>query len=240
MPENRVVEDVRLPRHIGIIMDGNGRWAAKRGLPRTAGHKQGAKVVGDITRCCRDMGIQYLTLFAFSTENWSRPKSEVDGIMDLLREYLRETEKYQDENVRTCFIGERTLLAQDLQDRMKKVEEDSAGHTGLCLNIALNYGGRDEIIHATRQIAELVKSGAILSTDIDDDFVSSCLYTAGQPDPDLIIRPSGEQRLSNFMLWQAAYSELVFMDVLWPDFTPKRLKQALSLYADRSRRFGGL
>jgi undecaprenyl diphosphate synthase len=233
-------DKMELPRHIGIIMDGNGRWAEARGLPRTAGHRQGARAVREITRSCRDWGIGYLTLFAFSTENWSRPAEEVEGIMNLLRSYLGEMERHRDENVRTRFIGDRSVLAADIQNQMAQAERVSADFTGLCLNIAINYGGRNELVQAARAIAGRVRLGILEESQIDAAVLESFLYTAGQPDPDLIIRPSGEQRLSNFMLWQAAYAEMVFMDVLWPDFSPDRLKEALDIYAGRSRRFGGL
>ena len=229
-----------LPAHIGIIMDGNGRWAVKRGLPRSAGHKQGADTFSKIATYCRKIGIKYLTAYAFSTENWKRPADEVNEIMGLLRRYLKDTARHQDENAKICFLGDRTLLADDIQKRMEQVEQDSAHKTGITINIALNYGGRDEIIHAVQTISQECVSGGLNPKSIDEALFSKYLYTAGQPDPDLIIRPSGEMRTSNFLLWQSAYSELVFMDVLWPDFSPAHLDQAIMEYLNRTRRFGGI
>lgn len=229
-----------LPAHIGIILDGNGRWAVKRGLPRSAGHKHGADAFSKIARYCREIGIKYLTAYTFSTENWKRPADEVNEIMDLLRRYLNDTVRHQDENARICFLGDRTPLADDLKKKMEEVEQESANRTGITVNIALNYGGRDEIIHAVRKISEKCVSGSLDPERIDETLFSQYLYTAGQPDPDLIIRPSGEMRTSNFLLWQSAYSELVFMDVLWPDFTPAHLDQAILEYLNRTRRFGGI
>lgn len=230
-----------LPRHIGIIMDGNGRWAKKRGLPRSAGHKQGAKAFREISAYCQEIGIAYLTVYAFSTENWSRPQSEVDAIMDLLRDYLAELEKHsgQEEGV-LRFIGDKTQLAPDLQEKIRQVEQRTAGRSGITVNIALNYGGRSEIVAAMRKAAALAAAGELLPEAIDEALVDTLLYTGGQPPVDLIIRPSGEQRLSNFLLWQGAYAELVFMDVLWPDFTSRTLDEAIREYQRRSRRFGGI
>ena len=230
-----------LPRHIGIIMDGNGRWAKKRGLPRSAGHKQGAKAFREISTYCQEIGIAYLTVYAFSTENWSRPQSEVDAIMDLLRDYLAELEKHsgQEEGV-LRFIGDKTQLAPDLQEKIRQVEQRTAGRSGITVNIALNYGGRSEIVAAMRKAAALAAAGELLPEAIDEALVDTLLYTGGQPPVDLIIRPSGEQRLSNFLLWQGAYAELVFMDVLWPDFTSRTLDEAIREYQRRSRRFGGI
>ena len=240
MDDISLVPAQRLPRHIGIIMDGNGRWAKNRGLPRSAGHKPGADTFGRIAKHCRELGIPYLTVYAFSTENWKRPADEVDAIMGLLRQYLRETFKHQEENARLQFLGDRTPLAPDIREMIDKAERGSEGNTGIHLNVALNYGGRDEIVHAARSLARRCVAGELSPEEIDEQRFSDSLYTAGQPDPDLIIRPSGEFRTSNFLPWQAAYAELVFMDVLWPDFTPAHLDEAILQYLHRSRRFGGL
>lgn len=229
-----------LPRHIGIIMDGNGRWAKQRGLPRSVGHKAGAETFRKIATFCRDIGIPYLTAYAFSTENWKRPQEEVDAIMDLLREYLDDTAKHQGEDVRTCFIGDREPLAADLREKIRRVEEESAHNRTITVNIALNYGGRDELVHAARRLAREAAAGRLDPESIDEEMVSNALYTAGQPDPDVIIRPSGEKRLSNFLTWQSAYAEFVFLDVLWPDFDQNHLCSALWEYARRDRRFGGI
>lgn len=225
-----------MPRHIAIIMDGNGRWAKKRGLPRSAGHAAGARTFKDIARYCNKIGLEYLTVYAFSTENWKRPPEEVEGIMNLLRDYLRDAENFQDENIKVRFIGDRTPLADDIKALMKKDEEGSAGATGLNLNIAINYGGRDEIVKAARALV----SEGVPPEKIDEDAISERLYTAGMPDPDFIIRPSGEYRLSNYLIWQSAYAEYWFSDILWPDFRPKHLEQAIDDYNRRNRRFGGL
>ena len=231
-----------LPTHIAIIMDGNGRWAKKRGLPRYAGHVTGAKVFRTITKHCERRGIRYLTVYAFSTENWKRPPEEVDAIMNLLRQYLKESlADFKSENIRTRFLGDRAPLAPDICELMAEAEESTAHKTGMCLNIALNYGGRHELTQAMQQMAREVQAGMLSPEDIDEDTVSAHLYTAGQPDPDLILRPSGEHRLSNYLIWQAAYAEYVFMDkILWPDFTPRDLDAALLEYAHRNRRFGGI
>lgn len=231
----------KLPVHVGIIMDGNGRWAKRRGLPRQAGHGYGAKTFRTITKHCEKRGIQYLTVYAFSTENWSRPQVEVDAIMDLLREYLRESlEDFQKENIRTRFIGDRSPLAPDIQALMRQAEDVTAHKTGMCLNIAVNYGGREELVHAARSLAREAVQGKRDWRKIDDTALAAHLYTAGQPEPDLILRPSGEYRLSNFLLWQSAYSEYIFMDILWPDFKTTDLDRALEEYARRQRRFGGI
>ena len=230
-----------LPRHIGIIMDGNGRWAKRRSLPRSAGHRQGARTFRTISRYCRDIGIEYLTVYAFSTENWKRPQEEIDAIMNLLRDYLDELERHSDEDEGVLrFIGDTAPLAEDLRLLIDEVQARTAGRPGITVNIALNYGGRAEIVRAVQRAAELAVSGEISPDAVDEALVDSLLYTAGQPPVDLIIRPSGEQRLSNFMLWQGAYAELVFMDVLWPDFAPADLDRALEEYQRRSRRFGGI
>ena len=230
-----------LPEHIGIIMDGNGRWAQKRGLPRSAGHKQGARTFREIVRYCRSIGIRYLTVYAFSTENWKRPQSEIDAIMNLLRDYLDELERHSDEEQGVLrFIGDMAPLAEDLRQRIADVQERTAGREGITVNIALNYGGRHEIVHAVQQAVSLARRGTLTPEAVDEALVDSLMYTAGQPPVDLIIRPSGEQRISNFLLWQGAYAEFVFMDVLWPDFTPGDLDRAIAEFQRRSRRFGGI
>lgn len=229
-------EELILPRHIAIIMDGNGRWAKRRSLPRTAGHAAGSKTFKTIARYCNKIGIEYLTVYAFSTENWKRPKSEVDNIMNILRDYLKDTDSFKGENIKLRFIGDRAPLAEDIKELMLKAEADSADATGLQLNIALNYGGRDEIVHAVKRIV----NDGIKPDDITEQTISDRLYTAGQPDPDFIIRPSGEYRLSNYLIWQAAYAEYWFSDILWPDFTPRDLDKALRDFSRRNRRFGGV
>ncbi|MBQ6579704.1 MAG: di-trans,poly-cis-decaprenylcistransferase [Oscillospiraceae bacterium] len=228
-----------LPEHIGIIMDGNGRWAKKRGLPRNAGHKKGAEVFEKISRACRDLGIKYLTVYAFSTENWKRPKEEVDGIMNLMRGYLKTMAKAKNEHIAVRFIGDRTPFDSDLLELMEEAENAEVGEVVTTVQIALNYGGRDEIVHSVREIAKKIASGEILPEDVTEDMISVNLYSE-TPECDLIIRPSGEERLSNFLLWESAYSEFVFMDVLWPDFTESDLEKALEEYSKRNRRFGGV
>ena len=225
---------------IGIIMDGNGRWAKQRGLPRTAGHKKGAAVFQDIANYCEELGVSSVYFYAFSTENWKRPLEEVSAIMKLFGEYLLKGFNYKDRNIRIKFLGDRAALDPKLQKLMNELEEDSAHKTGMTLNIAVNYGGRPEIVRAARQRAEKVKAGELQPEDITEEMMSDAMYTTGQKDPDFILRPSGEKRLSNFMLWQAAYSELVEMDVLWPDFTRDDLDAAITEFNKRSRRFGGI
>ncbi len=229
-----------LPEHIGIIMDGNGRWAKKRRLPRTAGHSIGAKTFKSIARYCNKIGIKYLTVYAFSTENWKRPKDEIDAIMKLLKDYLVDAKNFKDENIKVKFIGDMEPLTDELKQLIIDAEEGSVDATGLKLNIALNYGGRDEIVHAVKLIAKEVKDGNLTADDITEKTISDRIYTATQPDPDIIIRPSGEYRLSNFMIWQAAYSEFWYSNVLWPDFKPKHLDMAIIDYQKRNRRFGGV
>ncbi|MBQ8531833.1 MAG: isoprenyl transferase [Clostridia bacterium] len=229
-------EERVLPEHIAIIMDGNGRWAKKRSLPRTAGHIAGAKTFKNIARYCNKIGLKYLTVYAFSTENWKRPKDEVEGIMNLLRDYLKDAENFKDENIKVKFIGDLEPLADDIKELIKKDEDGSKDATGLNLNIAINYGGRDEI---TKAVKRIVASG-ISPEDITEQTVSDHLYTKGMPDPDFIIRPSGEYRLSNYLIWQSAYAEYWFSDILWPDFTPKHLEKAIDEYNHRNRRFGGV
>lgn len=237
--KNDVCEN--FPEHIGIIMDGNGRWAKKRGLPRSIGHKKGAVTFRNITKYCSKIGIKYLTVYAFSTENWRRPKEEVDYLMKLFDSYLREAlEDFKEENIRVIFLGDKKGFSKSLQDLIKKVEEASSSKDGMVLNIAMNYGGRKEIIYAIKNLITDAKENDINLNEITEQMISDRLYTSGQPDPDLIIRPSGEYRSSNFLLWQSAYSEYVFMDILWPDFKPEDLQKALNEYASRNRRFGGV
>ena len=231
-----------LPEHIGIIMDGNGRWAKKRALPRKYGHREGAKAFRKIVEYCDKIGLHYLTVYAFSTENWKRPKDEVDSIMQLLEQYIDEAfdHKNESDGVRTKFIGDMSALSPVLQEKIKRIEALGEGKSALLVNVALNYGGRHELVHSMRALAEMVRDQKIALEEIDEAMVSDHLYTAGQPDPDLIIRPSGEERLSNFLIWQAAYSEFVFMDVLWPDFKPEHLEEAIRIFNQRHRRFGGI
>ena len=225
-----------LPDHIAIIMDGNGRWAKKRSMPRSAGHIAGAKTFKTIARYCNKIGLKYLTVYAFSTENWKRPADEVEGIMNLLRDYLKDAENFKDENIKVKFIGNLEPLADDIKALIKKNEDGSKNATGLNLNIAINYGGRDEITNAVKDI---IKEG-VKAEDITEDTISEHLYTKGMPDPDFIIRPSGEYRLSNYLIWQSAYAEYWFSDILWPDFTTKHLDKAIDDFNKRNRRFGGV
>ena len=233
--------ELTLPEHIGIIMDGNGRWAKKRGLPRSSGHIAGAKTFRKIARYCSDIGIRYLTVYAFSTENWRRPKDELDALMKLFGEYLSEALRdFRDDEIVVRFLGDRSAFSPELQELMRENEELSASRDGMVLNIAMNYGGRAELVHAFRDIVEDIRDNKLTEDDIDEELISSYLYTKGEPDPDLIIRPSGEHRTSNFLLWQSAYSEYVIMDILWPDFSEEDLDNALREYSKRSRRFGGV
>lgn len=235
-----MVDENSLPTHIGIIMDGNGRWAKKRGMPRYFGHKKGADTFKKIVRHCNKLSIKYLTVYAFSTENWKRPQKEIDTIIDLLRDYLNDAKNYKSENIRTKFIGDLSVFDDDIRKKIAECEEESENFSGLNLNIAINYGGQNEIVSATKKLAELVKSDEINVDDINVDMFSTYLYTGTQPPVDVIIRPSGEFRLSNFMVWQSAYAEFIFMDILWPDFDEKCLEEALAEYAKRNRRFGGV
>lgn len=230
-----------LPVHLGIIMDGNGRWAKKRGMPRSAGHAAGAAVFKTITRYCSSIGIKYLTVYAFSTENWKRPHDEVVALMGLFKQYLDDAlTNFLDDTVKIHFIGDTGMFDPQLQSLISETERVSEGRTGMVLNLAMNYGGRAEIIRAARLLAQEAKDGSLDPGDITEELFAQRLYTAGQPDPDLIIRPSGENRVSNFLLWQCAYSEFVDMDLLWPDFRPEDLDRALEVYACRNRRFGGV
>ncbi|HYM03530.1 MAG TPA: isoprenyl transferase [Stellaceae bacterium] len=227
------------PAHVAVIMDGNGRWAKARGLPRIAGHRRGAEAVRRTVTAAAEFGISYLTLFGFSSENWKRPADEVDDLMGLLRHYLRgEIAELHANGVRVRVIGERTRLSPDIVTLIDNAESLTAGNTGLCLVIALSYGGRAEIARAARVIATEVKAGRLAPEDIDETRFSQFLFTDGLPDPDLVIRTSGEQRVSNFLLWQIAYSELVFTNTLWPDFGKADLELALRDYHGRERRYG--
>ena len=234
-----MTEAATMPRHVAIIMDGNGRWAKKRKLPRVMGHNAGMNAMKEIVRRSSDLGVEYLTVYAFSTENWKRDADEIAGIMNLFRKYLIDAEDFKKDNIRIHFIGERDRLADDLVVRMKEIEEESAERTGLILNIAINYGGRDEIVHAAKELGRKVRAGEISPDDIDEDMFGSMMFTSDSPELDLILRPSGEQRISNFLLWQCAYAEFVYMDTLWPDFTPADLDRAIEEFNHRSRRFGG-
>lgn len=220
-------------------MDGNGRWAKKRGLPRSAGHRVGASNLKTITEFASDMGIKYITAYAFSTENWKRPKDEIDALMKLLLEYLRDKKLLEGNQVRLKFIGDRSALTEEIQAEMKNAEEESADRTRTILYLAINYGGQQEITKTVKELAEKVKSGEISSDDITEDLIGENLYTE-IPDVDLIIRPSGEYRLSNFLLWQSAYSEFWFSNINWPDFTKEDFTRAIKDYQARTRRFGGV
>lgn len=230
-----------LPEHIAIIMDGNGRWASKRGLPRSAGHREGANNLKRIVSECNKIGIKYLTVFAFSTENWSRPKSEVDTLMSLLLEFLRNADKeLSGQNIRIRIIGESNGLSAEIIQEIDRVVCKTESNTALNLVIALNYGSRNEIVQAAVSIARKIQSGTIKPEDINEKMFSGYLYTADIPDPDLIIRPSGENRLSNFLLWQSSYAEFWYSNALWPDFNKNDLYQAIADYQGRNRRYGGI
>ena len=228
------VDKSRLPRHIAIIMDGNGRWAKKRGLPRTAGHKVGAETFRRVAKHCKTLGVEYLTVYAFSTENWKRPQEEVDAIMSLLGDYLREAiDSMEREQIRVKFFGDLSVLSPELRELAEKTNALSDTIEGVQANLCLNYGGRDEILRAARACAEA-------GEEWTEENFSRYLYSAGVPDPELVIRPGGEQRISNFLLWQCAYSELVFTPTLWPDFDEHALEEAIVAYQQRDRRFGGV
>ena len=233
-----------LPQHVGFIMDGNGRWAKNRGLPRSEGHKAGAKTFRKIGEYAADLGIKYVTFYAFSTENWKRPEAEVNAIMELFGEYLQEVidriRENEEKGIRLKFIGDRTEISPELLRLMDYTEQLTKDKNSVTLNIAINYGGRHEIASAVKEIAKKVASGELAPDSVDEALISDYLYTKGQPDPDLIIRPSGEYRLSNFLTWQGAYSELWFSDILWPDFSEEDLNEALRAYEKRNRRFGGV
>ena len=230
-----------VPRHIAIIMDGNGRWATKRGLSRSAGHKAGSQTFQDIAEYCRDIGVKYLTVYAFSTENWKRSEEEVGAIMGLLKRYLMDAiEKMADNRIRLEFFGDLSRLTPELQALCEKAREISREYDGAQANICLNYGGRDEIVRAARAYAQACVEGKADPQSLTEDQFGSLLFSGDIPDPELIIRPSGEIRTSNFLLWQSAYAEYYFTDVLWPDFGPEELEKAIEAYNRRSRRFGGV
>lgn len=232
---------MKIPNHVAIILDGNGRWAKSKGMPRNYGHTVGAKNVETVCRAADELGIKYLTLYAFSTENWNRPQNEVNALMKLLEGYLKTCIKTADKNnMRVRVIGEITRLSNAFQQKIHELETASASNTGLNLTIAINYGSRDEILRAVRHMVEDAREGKLETKDIDENVFSSYLDTRELPDPDLLIRTSGEQRLSNYLLWQLAYSEFYFTDVPWPDFHKKELELAIEAYNKRDRRFGGL
>ena len=236
-----LVDVAHLPRHIAIIMDGNGRWAKKRGLPRTAGHKVGAEVFRTIATYCKDLGVDYLTVYAFSTENWKRPQDEVDTIMGLLKKYLLEAiDTMAKDNIRLRFLGDLSPLSPELQKLAAETNAISATLDGFQANICLNYGGRDEILRAARAFADECAAGERTPAELDESVFATYLTTAGLPDPDLIIRPGGEKRISNFLLWQCAYAEWIFTDTLWPDFKKEHLDAAIVEFQSRHRRYGGI
>lgn len=231
----------RIPTHIAIVMDGNGRWAKQRGLPRPAGHKAGAESFRTIANYAKSIGLQYLTVYAFSTENWKRPEDEVDAIMDLLEKYLREAIRDMDRNrVRFCFFGDLSRLSPELRREAQEAVERSKKYEGVQVNFCLNYGGRDEIVRAAQRFAAQCAGGERRPEELTEDMFSDLLYSAGVPDPELVIRPGGETRISNFLLWQSAYAEYYFTDVLWPDFGPEELDKAIDAFNARDRRFGGV
>lgn len=234
-------EGMKIPNHVAIILDGNGRWAKSKGMPRNYGHVQGAKTVEVICEEAYRMGIQYLTVYAFSTENWNRPQDEVEALMKLLRNYMKTCLTTAEKN-RMCVrvIGDKTRLDQDLQDRIAQLEEATKDNDGLHFQVAINYGGRDEIVRAVRTLSRRVQNGEIAAEAVTDESIGECLDTAGIPDPDLLIRTCNEQRISNFLLWQLAYTEFYFTPVAWPDFTKKDLEKAVEAYNHRNRKYGGL
>ena len=232
---------MNVPQHIAIILDGNGRWAKKKGMPRNYGHMEGAKTVERICEDAYNLGVKYLTVYAFSTENWKRPQAEVDALMNLLRSYMKNCLKRAEKNnMRVRVIGDKTALAPDLQERIAELEEATKNYDGLCFQIALNYGSRDEMIRSMRRLCQDCIDGKVDVNGIDEAVFEQYLDTADIPDPDLMIRTSGEQRLSNYLLWQLAYSEFYFTDVLWPDFSKEDLEKAIEYYNKRDRRFGGV
>lgn len=234
-------DNLKIPNHIAIIMDGNGRWAKAKGMPRTFGHTEGAKRVADVTRAAGNMGVKYVTLYAFSTENWSRSEEEVAALMKLFRGYLKTCIKDADENnMRIRIIGDKTRLDEDIQKTIMYVEEETSKYDGVTLTLAINYGGRDELTRAVKKIAAGVKAGEIEPADITQELIDRNLDTADIPDPDLLIRTCGEERISNFLLWQLAYTEFYFADIAWPDFDGEELKKAIMAYTARDRRFGGV
>ncbi len=234
-------ENLNIPEHVAIILDGNGRWAKEKGMPRNYGHMQGAKAVEDILVDARDLGIKYLTVYAFSTENWSRPEAEVSALMTILRNYLKTSiKKSMKNNVRCRVIGEKSALSQDIQKAIADLEEATAGNTGLTFTIAINYGSRDEITRAVRKVAQKVENGELKASDITEKDIADNLDTNYLPDPDLLIRTCNEQRVSNYLLWQLAYTEFYFTPVAWPDFDKEELLKAVESYGQRNRKYGGL
>ena len=234
--------DRPVPRHVAIIMDGNGRWAKQRNMPRTAGHAAGSEAFRQIALYCRDIGMDYLTVYAFSTENWKRSEQEVTAIMSLLKKYLLEAiEKIIRDNMKLHFFGDLTRLDPELQELIDRTNALSAelDDDAIQVNVCLNYGGRDEIVRGARAFAEKVAAGQAKPEELTEELFSNCIYSAGVPDPELVIRTGGESRISNFLLWQSAYAEYVFSDVMWPDFTPAELEKAIADYNGRNRRFGG-
>lgn len=232
---------MKIPNHVAIILDGNGRWAKSKGMPRNYGHTMGAKNVEVVCKAAHDMGIRYLTLYAFSTENWNRPQKEVDALMKLLDSYLKNCQKTaKKNNMRVRVIGDITRLTPEFQKSIKDLEESSAAYDGLNLQIAINYGSRDEMLRGMKKMLKDYDEGAFKAEDLDEEKFASYLDTAGIPEPDLLIRTSGEQRLSNYLLWQLAYSEFYFTDTPWPDFRGEELKQAVEAYSARDRRYGGV
>ncbi len=236
-----MAEERRIPRHVAVILDGNGRWAKAKGLPRNAGHVKGAQVVEDMLTIVDEIGIKYFTVYAFSTENWSRPSDEVSALMGLLRKYMvGSLRKAAKNNVRIQVIGDRTRLSPDIIESIEDLERDTAANTGLHFQIAINYGGRDEIRRAVKSIVSKTAEGKVSPEDVTEEMIAEELDTAGIPDPDLLIRTCGEQRISNFLLWQLAYTEFYFTPVPWPDFSREELEKAIDAYNGRERRFGGL
>ena len=233
------MSEKKVPQHVAIILDGNGRWAKAKGMPRNYGHIQGAKTVEEICEVAYNMGIQYLTVYAFSTENWNRPKDEVDALMKLLRNYMKNCLKRATKN-NMCVrvIGEKSRLDDDIRESIEELEEATKNNTGLHFTIAINYGGRDELVRGTRKLAERVAKGELKPEDITEEMMSNSLDTAGYPDPDLLIRTCNEQRISNFLLWQLAYTEFYFTSVAWPDFSKEELEKAVEAYNHRDRRYG--
>ena len=239
--EVKVAAERPVPVHIAIVMDGNGRWAKKRGLPRQAGHKVGAEAFRTIANYAKSIGLKYLTVYAFSTENWKRPEEEVNAIMELLENYLREAIRDMEKNqVRFCFFGDLSRLSPQLQKEAQEAVERSAKYKGVQVNFCLNYGGRAEVVHAAQRFAQACAEGKCKPEELTENMLSDLMYSQGVPDPELVIRPGGELRTSNFLLWQSAYSEYYFTDVLWPEFGPEELEKAIAAYNSRKRRFGGV
>ena len=236
-----IMDNLKIPEHVAIIMDGNGRWAKAKGMPRTYGHTEGAKRVADVTRAAGQMGIKYVTVYAFSTENWSRSAEEVGALMKLFGSYLKTCLKdCEENNMRIRMIGDRTGLSKELQEAMAYVEKESMKYDGVTLTLAINYGGRDELTRAVKKLAKKVSEGEINSEDITEQMISDALDAPEIPDPDLMIRTSGEQRISNYLLWEMAYTEYYFTDIPWPDFDGDELRKAIEAYSNRDRRLGGV